>query len=167
MPFQSLLNTMGAINDVHITLIELAAEKKQAIIDKRLDTLSRITKQESALLKRIGELEGQRNETIAKVLLSKGYRASLKVAISDLAKIIFNPEDKEMLLESGRRLMSSIHTLREANELNQQLIQHSLDYINFSVDLLKGPFEENEVIYHNPHQKSLGAARSGLFDTRG
>ncbi|MNY67586.1 hypothetical protein D3C86_2052050 [compost metagenome] len=56
--------------------------------------------------------------------------------------------------------------LKKANELNQKLIEQSLTFIDYSLDLLVGR-PNQEFTYHHPADKGYTSNRSGLFDARG
>ncbi|MDF2958972.1 MAG: hypothetical protein K0S39_707 [Paenibacillus sp.] len=165
MAFQALIQTMTALNDIHDTLLELAEQKKQVLIRNDVEQLTQIVSKENKLIKQIGEWDRQRVEVIGQFLIEKGYKPNPKVTVSDLTKIIFNVDDKKTLLGLQKQLLGTIRKLREMNQLNQQLIEHSLSFIDYSLDLFVGP-PEDDVIYHKPKQNSYGNKRLGVFDTR-
>jgi flagellar biosynthesis/type III secretory pathway chaperone len=165
MAFQALIQTMTALNDIHDALSELAEQKKQVLIHNIVEQLTQIVSKENKLVKQLGELDRQRVEVIGQFLMEKGYKPNPKVTVSDLTKIIFNIEDKKTLLSLQKQLLGSIRKLREMNQLNQQLIEHSLSFIDYSLDLIVGP-PDDDVIYHKPQQGNRGRKGLGLFDTR-
>lgn len=165
MAFEALIQMMTALNDVHENLLELAERKKQVLIQNDVEQLMQIVSKENKLVKQIGELDLQRVEAIGQFMIEKGYKPNPKVTVSDLTKIIFNVEEKKLLLGAQKQLLGSIHRLKEMNQLNQQLIMQSLEYINYNLDLIAGPPEE-DAVYKHPQHQTYGIKRSGLFDTR-
>ncbi|OXM86366.1 flagellar protein FlgN [Paenibacillus rigui] len=165
MAFQALTQTMTALTDVHMTLLELAEQKKQVLIRNDVEQLMQIVSKENKLVKQIGELDLQRIEAIGQFMIEKGYKPNPKVTVSDLTKIIFNVDDKKTLVGLQRQLLAAIRKLKEVNQVNQQLIMQSLQFIEYSIDIIAGP-PEDEVVYQHPQHASYGAKRSGLFDTR-
>ncbi|UUZ91220.1 flagellar protein FlgN [Paenibacillus sp. P25] len=165
MSFEALLHTMAALNDVHNTLLELAEQKKHVLIHNQVEHLTQIVTKENKLLKQIGALDQRRVEAIGAFMMEKGYKPNPRVTVSDLTKIIFNVEDKKALVDKQKQSLATIRKLREINQINQQLIEQSLAYINYSLDLMTGP-SEDDVIYQNPLQTSYGTKRPGLFDTK-
>ncbi|MDQ1911276.1 flagellar protein FlgN [Paenibacillus sp. GD4] len=166
MSFQALLEIMSALNEIHNTLLELAEQKKHVLIHNQVEQLTQIVTKENKLLKQIGELDQQRVEVIGQFLMEKGYKPNPRVTVGDLTKIIFNADEKKQLTDTQKQLMGTIRKLRELNQFNQELIQQSLNYINYSLDIIVGP-PEDDVIYHNPQQQGYGMKRQGLFDTKG
>ncbi|MBP1157807.1 MULTISPECIES: flagellar protein FlgN [unclassified Paenibacillus] len=165
MSLEALLQTMAELNDVHNTLLDLAERKKHVLIHNEVEQLTQIVNKENKLLKRIGELDQQRVEATGAFLMEKGYKPNPRVTVSDLTKIIFNIDEKKMLMDEQKRLMAMIRKLRERNQLNQQLLEHSLAFVNYSLDLIVGA-PEDDVVYTNPQQQTYGTKRQGLFDTR-
>ncbi|WP_159885432.1 flagellar protein FlgN [Paenibacillus puerhi] len=165
MSLDAILHTMTELNEVHDNLLDMAEQKRHVIVKNEVDKLSHLVARENKLLKRIEELDTQRIEATGNFLIEKGYKPNPKVTISDLTKIIFNIDEKRTLLEEQKRLLAKIRKLRELNQLNQQLIEHSLAYIDYSLDLMVGP-PEDEVFYHNPNQPASGIKRLGIFDTK-
>ncbi|TVY09332.1 flagellar protein FlgN [Paenibacillus cremeus] len=165
MSLQALLDTMTALNEVHTALLELAEQKKQVLIHNKVDELTQIVNKENKLLKRVGELDAERVERTGQFLIEKGYKPNPRVTISDLAKILFVPEEKRTLMDAQKQLLGTVRRLREINTGNQQLLEQALAFVDYSLDLFVGP-PEDEVIYQKPHQHSSGAKRPGLFDAR-
>ncbi|GAA4873891.1 hypothetical protein GCM10023310_61920 [Paenibacillus vulneris] len=165
MAFEALIQIMTALNDVHENLLELAERKKQVLIQNDVEQLMQIVSKENKLVKQIGELDQQRVEAIGQFMIEKGYKPNPKVTVSDLTKIIFNVEDKKALLGMQKQLLGNIHKLKELNQLNQQLIEHSLAFLEYSLDLIAGP-PEDEYTYKNPQMNTYGSKRAGLFDTK-
>jgi flagellar biosynthesis/type III secretory pathway chaperone len=157
---------MAELNEVHQVLLDLAGRKKQVLIHNQVDQLNGIVNQENKLLRRITALDQQRVEAIGAVLMQRGYRPDPRITVSDLIRLIFRAEDKQALKESQEMLLATLDQLREQNALNQQLIESSLAYINYSMDLMTGP-PDDDTIYHHPIQSSQGMAnRIRTFDTR-
>jgi flagellar biosynthesis/type III secretory pathway chaperone len=165
MAFQTLIQTMTALNGIHDTLSELAEEKKQVLIHNQVERLTQIVSRENKLIKQISDLDQQRKEAMGQFLMDRGYKPNPKVTVSDLTKIIFNMEEKTALINLQKQLLATIRRLRDMNQLNQQLIEHSLSFIDYSLDIIVGP-PEDDVFYHKPQQSNQGNKRLGIFDTR-
>ncbi|WP_223275850.1 flagellar protein FlgN [Paenibacillus elgii] len=166
MSFEAVLQTMSELNDVHLTLLELAEQKKHALIHNQVEQLTQIVTKENKLLKRIGELDLQRVDAIGNFLIEKGYKPNPRVTVSDLTKIIFNAEEKRILVDSQKQLLATIRKLREHNELNQQMIEQSLAFINYSIDIIAAP-PDNDMFYSKPtQQQDQHLRRNTMFDTR-
>lgn len=165
MAIQDLIESLEELVGLHNQLLELAHEKKDLIISNDLEQLNGVVNRESRLLRRVQEAEARRLEAMNRYLIGKGYRPNPQITVSDVLKLVFRAEDKERLQQAQKQLLVVMEQLKAANELNQQLIQQSLQFIQFSLDLLAGP-EEDEAVYQHPGHAQATARRSGLFDTR-
>ncbi|ULL19457.1 flagellar protein FlgN [Paenibacillus sp. H1-7] len=164
MAFEALIQTMTTLNDIHESLLELGERKKQVLIRNDVEQLMQIVAKENKLIKQINELDGQRVEAIGQYMIEKGYKPNPKVTVSDLTKIVFNVDDKKLLLGKQKQLLGTIQKLREMNQLNQQLIEESMKFINYSLDVIVGP--DDDGFYHNPSQRSKGFNKTGYFNAR-
>ncbi|WP_019534901.1 flagellar protein FlgN [Paenibacillus ginsengihumi] len=163
--FEQLLDVMHSLDAAHHSMLDLAEQKKHALIRGDVEELTRIVAKENKFIKQVGELDLQRVEAIGQYMIEKGYKPNPRVTVSDLTKIVFQAEDKKRLMEAQKKLLGAIRKLREINQLNQQLIEQSLAFIDYSLDLIAGP-PENEVVYQHPQHAGGSAKRTGLFDTR-
>jgi flagellar biosynthesis/type III secretory pathway chaperone len=164
MSIQNLIQTMNLLIQIHLNLVELAEQKTGILVLNKVDKLNQIVNKETSMMKQITILDLQRIEDISGFLIEKGYKPNSKITVGDLIKLVVKAEDKKLLTDSQRQLLSTIDKLRGINHLNQKLIEQSLAYIEFSMDLVLGP-PEDEVIYRRPAQQQ-GIKRSGIFDSR-
>lgn len=150
---------------LHDSLLQLAKEKTGVLIHNQVEELNRIVHRENQLIKQIGEGDRRRVECVNLFLKEKGFRPDPSVTVSELNKLIVRAEDKETMRRLQADLLSKLKELKELSDLNRQLIEQSLLFIEHSLDLVLGP-PENEVTYGNPQRPASDKKRTGLFDTR-
>lgn len=166
MTVQALIDSMQRLETVYNDMLALAASKKRAIMENNVDTIVQLLNRESKGMKVIEQLERDRTEAAYTFLQSRGVKSQLELTLTELARLVFDPEEKAKLLDVQSRLSRTLHELKEKNDLNQQLLQQSLDFIDFSLDMLTGKSSQDEVTYHHPSDKGGSTGRPGLFDTR-
>ncbi|WP_042195528.1 flagellar protein FlgN [Paenibacillus camerounensis] len=166
MALTHLLELLERLDDTHLQMLDLAAVKKQTIMDNKVDGLIDIMNRESKLMKLIGQLEEQRGEAAFAFLQGVGIRSNLNLNLTELSRLVFDPEDKSRLQQIQHKLSDTLHRLKKANELNQKLIEQSLTFIDYSLDLLVGR-PNQDFTYHHPADKGYSSNRPGLFDARG
>ncbi|CAM4280226.1 flagellar protein FlgN [Paenibacillus typhae] len=166
MALTKLLELLERLDDTHLQMLDLAAIKKQTIMDNKVDVLIDIMNRESKLVKLIGQLEEQRSEATHAFLQGVGIRSNLNLNITELSRLVFDPDHKSRLQQIQQKLSDTLQRLKQANELNQKLIEQSLTFIDYSLDLLVGR-PNQEFTYHHPADKGYNNARPGLFDARG
>ncbi|MDB5052775.1 MAG: FlgN protein [Bacilli bacterium] len=166
MSIEGLLQTMDRLILTHLALLELAEKKTSILVHNQVDKLNKIVNKETNLMKQVMALDLQRIEDISEFLLEKGYKPNPKITVDDLAKLVVKAEDKKMLKDAQVKLLTTIDELRKLNVLNQQLIEQSLAFIEYSIDIISSPNDE-DVVYHHPNDRFNGSGRSGLFDAKG
>lgn len=166
MSIEKVVCVMEGLIRLHQELLVLAQEKTPVIVNNQVEKLNLIVQKENKLLREMNELNRERIQATGEYLLARGYRPDPKVTIRDLIRLIFKAEEKKQLMELHEQLMGLIGELRPINELNQKLVEQSLTFINYSLDLfVQTP--EMEAVYRNPHDASAqGQGPAGLFDTK-
>ncbi|MNO64070.1 FlgN protein [compost metagenome] len=165
MTLTPLLETLDRLDEAHVYMLDLADFKKQIIKENKVEDLIKILNKESKQLKLIEELEEERGQAAYAFLQGVGIRSNLNLNLTELSRLVFDLEEKQKLLDIQKKLSGTLQRLKEANTLNQQLLQQALSYIDFSIESM-AYYSETEATYHHPAGKSVGVQRSGLFDSR-
>ncbi|MEK5261954.1 flagellar protein FlgN [Paenibacillus sp. FSL L8-0663] len=165
MPLERLIDVLEQLDQKHLILLELAKSKKKIVMENDMDSLVQHLNQESRLLKQVEQLEEARMEFSFELLRERGIKSQLNLTITELARLVFDPEDKNKFLSVQSRLSHTLSELKKINAINQKLIEQSLVFIDYSLDLLVGR-PNQEMTYMHPDQKSNQPARPGLFDTK-
>lgn len=149
MPWmQKIYQTLETLIQLHKALYTLAVEKKDILIAGNSDDLVRVMKQEQKLVKAIEQVEKDRRDCLASLLQERRYPVSVET-LSELSKITTNVEEKTRLTTYREELLRIVSELRAANDLNQQLLEQSLSFVEMSLDLItEAP--EDEYIYRKP-----------------
>lgn len=113
----------------------------------------------------IEQLDERRLQAAYEFLQERGIKSKLNLNITELSRLVFDVEDKQRLLHIQKNLADTLEELKNLNELNQQLIQQALSYIDFSIESMSY-YAESEAVYQRPADKSTSSVRAGLFDTR-
>ena len=164
MSVTGLIHTMNQMIQIHQTLLELSQQKTSILVANQVDKLNQIVNKERNIIKEIKELDNRRIDEINEFLLEKGYKPNPKITIEDFSKLIFKADEKHSIKEAQEKLLRIIGKLKEHSQLNQSLIEQSLAFIEYSLDIVLGP-PEDEVVYHKPLQQQ-NMKRSGIFDRR-
>lgn len=165
MSIQALLETMERLQESHESLLELAQDKTQIIVSNNLEQLNLMVNKESKWIRVISEANQQRILLINSYLISRGYNPNPLITVGDLIKVIFNAQEKQALMQAQQKLLATVMQLKSVNNFNQELIEQSLSFINYTVDLVLGA-PEDDVIYQNPNQQTYGTKRLSVFDTK-
>ncbi|MCR8660501.1 flagellar protein FlgN [Paenibacillus endoradicis] len=163
--FQLLISHLRQLLLIYRALFTLADEKKRAIIENNIELINALTMKETKALKPVPELESSIRAQLTKLQRDLGFRPKLKMTLSEMSKMLVIPEEKQELADVQVAIADISTKLSKANELNQQLIQQSLEYVHFSLDVLCGP-PDDEVTYKRPTVNPDVQKRTGIYDTR-
>ena len=145
----SLLQTLHDLLAVHDVLLDLAERKRQALMQQTIDTLKKIVEEEMAILPLIRRLEAERMQQVSSLYALYSRRPEKHVDEPEKIETSFEAKTFSELLaiwpkEDASRskiealaqdLASKMVTLRWKNEMNQALIEFSLQSIDHYVKL--------------------------------
>jgi len=156
-----ILNTANAsLSD----LVELSKEKTDVIIANDMQELQKITELEQILTGRYQKLDRNREvlmNDIASVLNIKSDNITLTV----LADAIKEQQEASALLDVMERLTATAFTLKEINDNNQNLIDFTLDYLDFSINVMRSS-QSSEPTLLTPQGEEISTVnQGGMFDT--
>lgn len=159
--FADLLEVMRKESDIYEELLGIEKDKKQVIIDNDVKALEAITAKEQGFVKAIVNLESLRAEVIDGFCKLRGI--SVIKTIDDIMAQL--EEGKAALVEAEKqRLSAIINELIEVNNLNTSLLEDSIDYINYTMDLLTSTEEGDNTYDRGLADKKTGA--KSLFDAK-
>jgi flagellar biosynthesis/type III secretory pathway chaperone len=165
LPVQRLIAALEKLTDIHEELIGLADRKREALVRNVADEVSAVTNREAKLMRTVDELLQEQSAATNDFFRLKGFQPTRAITATELSRLVTDPSEKEALLASRDRLTRVVAQLKKANELNQQLIQQSLAFINYSLDIIVGP--DDGPTYGNPaNQQFKTGKRTGYFDSR-
>lgn len=163
MPVQSLIDTLEQLIDLHQELTSLAQQKTDVIKTEDMKQLGSILVQEKKLVDEIEKLERVRQNDVHTFLEEKGI-ANGAGLLSEYIQYA-STEEQAVLTNLGAKLREVIASLKEQNELNQQLIYQSLQFVNLNLNLMLP--EQDSYTYERPQDPENGRKQSqSLFDSK-
>ncbi|ADH60315.1 FlgN family protein [Thermoanaerobacter mathranii subsp. mathranii str. A3] len=139
---QKLIEVLRGETEIYKVLLDLAIKKTDVIIAGKIKELDKIVQMEKQLVKKLMELEGQREDILEKIDLEG------EVTINDLIETVF-PEEAENLKAIKYNLADILKKLNERNKLNAALLEQALEYVNYTIQTISQALENNDGIYGN------------------
>ena len=161
-----LLEILEQMEAAHKRMLELGEQKKTAIMKNDVDQVIVINNQESKIVKTIGLLDQEREAAAYALMQEKGIKSKLNLNLSELARLVFDIEDKARLLDVQSRLADTLRKLKSLNEINQQLTEQSLTFINLSLELMVGT-PTDSYTYTHPANGTGTYGKPSYFNARG
>ncbi len=158
-----ILETLEKEESAYKKLLSLSEDKKNFIIEGKVNEIDRILQMESALLSEINRLEIAREQELVKVA------DNLNLPRESLTMTYICEEIKDPICDSLKeatgRIGDVLFQLKEVNDVNGQLIEQSLEYINFSINLITDSLEPQDGVYEVKVQDDKDK-RVRLFDAK-
>ena len=164
---EELISTLSQEKELYLALLPIAEEKTKAIVANDLDELQEITSREQEAVGRISALERKRDEVINNMGIVLGRKPE-ELTLAELIRITGKQRsDQAVLAELKDALGAAVKKLADVNERNNVLIKHSLDMIQFNMNLL----QSTRMVQGNNYTKSAGesmqgASQTGMFDAK-
>lgn len=153
---ENLIEVLNGESSEYEGLLELSKQKTSCIVKADLENLQKITDEEQEWLGRLQRLEKKRVETtadIANVLNKDVTTLKLTNLIEMLAA---RPAEQKQLADAVERLQSIVHEMQTVNERNRELIQHSLELVEFDMNLLQAMKAAPQTANYNRGAYSAG-----------
>lgn len=129
-----LLEILEKEANVYSDILDISKNKTNVVVEGKVAELESIVKLEQSLIMKLRKLEDHREKLIGSISAEIGAHPS-KMTVSELANLL-GSEQSERLKNAQNSLKGTIDRLQNTNELNSRLINNSLEYIEFSINLL-------------------------------
>ncbi|MCX4271410.1 MAG: flagellar protein FlgN [Acetatifactor sp.] len=139
-------------------LLELSDRKTPVIVAGDLDQLQKITDEEQEWVGRIAHLEKKRAEITADIadVLNKDVKT---MKLRDLVQMLSaRPAEQRQLSEACDGLREAVDQVQAVNERNRDLIQHSLELVEFDMNILQSMRTAPQTANYNREAYNAGAA---------
>ncbi|RKD32327.1 flagellar protein FlgN [Thermohalobacter berrensis] len=142
-------------------ILDLSEKKTEIIKSGKVKELEKTTQIEQKLIYQAGRLEEEREEIIEKLRKEFGLKKDI-----DMTKLLehLDKNEKGIIEKIRNELLDTLEKLKERNNLNGRLIQDSLEYINFNLNLLTNA--SKQTTYSNEVKKGDQPQNKNLFDAK-
>ena len=164
MLLEELLQTLEEQRRVMRLLLDLEEQKRTALVKTDLKELEKIVISEELLVAETGEIEERRYRISCALAEEMGVEPQ-KISMSALRE--FFPGQAEGLEAVQQELQEVLEDLQRINGQNYELIQQSLRYVDFAINLLAQA--ESSPVYSHPQAKEAAGPKTGfsrLLDRR-
>ena len=140
----NLLNTVNEQKNCLGELLVLSEAKKDLIVNNDIENLQKMTAAESAIVAKNQKLDKEREEIVKDIATVLAENAE-DLTLTKISELITDDKDKLKLINARDEIDEILQNLKRQNDQNHELITVSLDYIEFSMNVLR----ENDLM-QNP-----------------
>lgn len=157
-----LLLVLDEEQAIYEQFLALGKSKKDAIVQNDIEALKTVTAQENGLAGKVSRIERKRIpllNDIAEVMAVKPETLTLAF----LVKSLNGQPEADTLNKRMFELRKTVDELKRQNEQNKILLQESLDYIEFSMNVIRGSLSDSPSVFSARGEELNG---SGFLDIR-
>lgn len=132
--WDKLIALLTEMVGLYQAILGLSRQKRELLIAVKPQDLETVTKQEELLILQVGKLESARSRLTQEIAVASG-RTSVALTLAEL-KELAGPLEAERLEAIAADLDRIMQELAPVNQLNAELIQRALGFINYNLNLL-------------------------------
>lgn len=165
---EELIDTLKKENEEYGRLLDLSKRKAAVIVARDIPALEKITDDEQIVVSAIGNLDAKRAQVTADIadVINKDVESlKLSVLIDLLSK---QPEEQKALSEIHDKLKVTVDNVRMINESNRQLIEQSLEMVEFDLNMVRAMRQAPETNNYGRSAVSVGETLGSVrgFDAK-
>lgn len=162
MSAQTLITQLTELTTLHERLAEISEEKTESIKSNDMEVLTKLLIDERKIVQTIEKLEQKREKEVDR-LYDAWNISSNERTVEHLLTKIEDENAKRELEDVVTKLINVIVSIRESEQLNSDLLQQSMQFVQLSLDLLQPTVQS--VNYDEKHKKQQRENQS-IFDSR-
>jgi len=134
---EELLNVLEDENQAFKQLLDVTSRKTEVIVQNDIVALQAITDEEQNVMNHISHLDRKRETVTHDIadVINKDVETLKLTVLADLLK--GQPKERDRLNSLIDGLSSTVRQIRRINEQNENLIAHSLEMVEFDLNLIK------------------------------
>ncbi len=166
---EELIETLNKENEQYEKLLEMSKRKSAVIVSRDIPALEKITDDEQIVVSDIASLDAKRAQVtadIANVINKDVETLKLSVLIELLSK---QPDEQRKLSQIHDKLKRTVESVRAINESNKQLIDQSLEMVEFDLNMIQSLRQAPETANYGRRGYGTGdvlGSFSGGFDAK-
>jgi|SRR5699024_4930183 len=160
MSIESIFRPLEKLLALHQSLYELSLQKTTLIKEGLIDELQQILVKERKIAQSVESTEKIRHKAVIEWMESQETRKD--GTITELLNLVSSKNDRDKLAHLSTHLTEEITKLKHNEQLNQALLEQSLQFVKVSLDLMN-PSLKN--MNYGKQSESYSNKRS-MFDSK-
>ena len=133
---ENLISILQSEGNAYEELLELSMKKTSIVVSGDLEGLQKITDEEQNVVARINRLDAKREE-VTKDIANVLNKDVTKLKLTDIVDMLSQrPAEQKLLAEAHDKLKSVIGHMVRVNDHNRELIECSLEMVEFDLNLV-------------------------------
>lgn len=161
MSVQTIIETLTELVEIHEKLIKLSKQKTEIIKEGSIEKLQSILSKERKCVQALEKAEVSRQEQV-EIWCNERELAQGNVTITEILELLSGQAEAVSLENETIRLTNIITKLKQQEQLNQELIIQSMQFVQLSLDMMS-PTIKN---LNYGKTKTLDTVKRSVFDSK-
>lgn len=166
---ENLISVLEEETKAYKELLELSMKKTPIIVSGDLAGLQKITDEEQSIVAKVNRLDGKREE-VTKDIANVLNKDVTKLKLVDIIQMLSQrPVEQKQLAAVHDTLREIVGQMTRVNEQNRELIQSSLEMVEFDLNLIHSMKSAPQTANYNRGAYNSGAVMGrsrGGFDAK-
>lgn len=161
---EELKSTMEEEKKGYDDLYSLGQKKRQAVIDRDLDTLNAVTDEEQEMSDHLKSLEQKRTRILKDMSSVLGHDDKILSVTEIIDSLKGQDDEKQALTEARDELIKSATNMQFLNQENKVLLEQAIEMVDFDLTLYKSMRQAPETANYGRDAENTGdiLGRSGF-----
>lgn len=159
---QAVLNIMEALITEHEHMLNISNEKTELMKAGKIDAFQKLLMQERKQTQAISQLEKKRVQAVDALFQEMGIENTDKT-VTVLLEQMEEGQQKREMEAAVSRLIDYIVQIRDVEQLNKELIQQSMTFVQLSLEMLQPNLGQ---MNYGKQQSSQMTPNTSVFDSR-
>jgi FlgN protein len=159
----AIIHALEKLLELHNGLLELSRKKTEAVKTGSMDTLMTLIARERKQIRKVEKAETERMKLVTEWFAANDL-AEEEHTITMLLNRLETGQLKTKLLDITTRLTEVVTLLKQQEGLNHALIQQSMQFVQYSLDLINPTIQS--INYGSASDKQNESATQSLFDSK-
>jgi flagellar biosynthesis/type III secretory pathway chaperone len=120
--------------DLYRVILEFSRQKRELLVETKIKDLELLTQKEECVILQIGKLESARVKLAHQIASDQGLDGE-EVTLSKMLELT-EPDTASQLEKIADEFDKTMRELALLNQLNTELIQQGLSFVNYNINLL-------------------------------
>lgn len=152
----NLVEILEKENGEYEKLVELAQQKKKALVKSDIAELERVTEQEQEVSGALRNLEIRRDAVLKDMSDVLGKQFEEMTITRLIGYLEQQPKEQERLSKVRAKILTTGNRLQESNRRNEELLNHALEMVEFDLTLFKSMRQAPETANYNKDAYNTG-----------
>ncbi|MEC5422861.1 flagellar protein FlgN [Virgibacillus sp. C22-A2] len=162
MSAQSIIQSLEKLVNLHTNLLEFSQEKTEIMKEGSIEKLQSLLVKERKLIRLTEQAEEKRNKEVINWFAINQLPAD-DTTVTKMLEFLRDESDKTELEKTTTKLTEVITELKQQEQLNQALINQSMQFVQLSIDMLNPSI--HSMNYGSKSDESTEVKRS-VFDSK-